>query len=868
MHRVLEFLNQSSTALIVEENHVLDRTSIRAAVSRCRDHLKGQEGTLAIEGRAGIHFMVWVYAAWSEGLCVLPIDQSLPEQEKDFLLQWADAGHVHCERPLPDGPGREMSVFAWDESSDAMILFTSGSTGQPKGLRFSAKSLLADLDIRQTTHESSIFWASIAYSQSAYALVTYALGHTVLCVSRETWLDLPRIEALVERWDIRRIFCTPSYAREATWLENVDLNVSLYGEQATPDLLNRSNVTDCYGQTEAPSLWFALRQSQEDWVCDTTADIALLDEEGEEIHGIGIPGRLCIRNRVYLATVYLDGTSLSDPYDTGDWAEWTEPGRFVLKGRSDQMVKLRGFRVNLSGVEAAIRLCSDVTSAAVVLRDQNLMAYVSPRCADIESIKRSLADHIPDHEIPTRWLTLDELPLNANHKVDRRALPEIVPDATYRAPQTPSEIEMCRDWAEVLACDRVGMDDDFFALGGHSLLALRLARLTGYAVGVILAHPTPAELLSQPLQSPYRSTEFSPPTSFTFNSFIDSLRWYGAVPWQPRWESRWLRWGFGLVSLADSETARIWLELFIGQVSLRSESTQMIPRLERLFAQHPILAARINCRGDLLIDRQSDPSDHFVADPVQLSRLKNRMIGLYDRPLALAILGSEEATLILHHAIFDNRTLQVIEEDWETICQGGVLPDPADVHVFEALLGSKPETYRGPTGLEFREVDCCRISGPAIAEHEVWSSVVRPIVDKLVQHFGKEGQPAYFQLVRDLRFEQEDFDATNLCGPLTADQVYRAHEGRIEKTQYVGMEAASFVWINIIRGEPPENLSPVRWRQSGSIYILVQMGRNEVSWSGPTICLPEGHAPIPGQRGLIRRSRRRLAESLRRRLFR
>ena len=152
MNRLLVSLDELTAALIVEEQASLDRAEVQSAIARCRFVLRERSGRLALEGRAGIHFMVWVYAAWSEGLSVLPIDATWPAERKTSLLGWADAGHIDCAAPLPIGSKRVGPIHPWDEASEAMVLFTSGTSGVPKGLRVSAQSLLADLDVVQTPH--------------------------------------------------------------------------------------------------------------------------------------------------------------------------------------------------------------------------------------------------------------------------------------------------------------------------------------------------------------------------------------------------------------------------------------------------------------------------------------------------------------------------------------------------------------------------------------------------------------------------------------------------------------------------------------------------------------------------------------------
>jgi acyl carrier protein len=147
----------------------------------------------------------------------------------------------------------------------------------------------------------------------------------------------------------------------------------------------------------------------------------------------------------------------------------------------DTQVKIRGFRVEPGEVEAVLRAWPGVREAAVVVRedapgDRRLVAYVAGEVATDE-VREHLRGRLPEHMVPSAFVRLDALPLTANGKLDRKALPapefESAEDR-YVAPRTPVEEVLAGIWAQVLRVDRVGVHDSFFDLGGHSLLATRL----------------------------------------------------------------------------------------------------------------------------------------------------------------------------------------------------------------------------------------------------------------------------------------------------------------------------------------------------------------------------------------------------------
>ncbi len=171
-------------------------------------------------------------------------------------------------------------------------------------------------------------------------------------------------------------------------------------------------------------------------------------------------------------------------YRTGDLARWRSDGTIEYLGRNDDQVKIRGFRIELGEIAAKLQLNGDIEEALVVVSDdgaQHLVAYVTARDgANIvpNALQQSLSALLPDYMVPRAYVQLDNLPLTANGKVDKRALPAPSESAfvhrEYIAPQGPVENWLAEAWAELLSVTNVGRQDNFFELGGHSLLAVQL----------------------------------------------------------------------------------------------------------------------------------------------------------------------------------------------------------------------------------------------------------------------------------------------------------------------------------------------------------------------------------------------------------
>lgn len=248
--------------------------------------------------------------------------------------------------------------------------------------------------------------------------------------------------------------------------------------------------------------------------------IYLLDRHHNPVP-IGVPGELYIGGHG-VARGYLNRPELTaenfvpdrfgdDPhgrlYRTGDLARYLPDGNIEFLGRIDQQVKIRGFRVELGEVEAALR--QHVREAVVVARedepnDKRLVAYVVARpdaATSTSALRGFLREKLPHHMIPSAFVFLDALPLTPSGKVDRQALP--MPDrigpgseATFVAPRTPIEVTLAGIWAQVLGVDQVSVHDTFFDLGGHSLLSLKVVDRVEKELGLSIS---PRELVIQTL---------------------------------------------------------------------------------------------------------------------------------------------------------------------------------------------------------------------------------------------------------------------------------------------------------------------------------------------------------------------------------
>ncbi|WP_037178341.1 condensation domain-containing protein, partial [Rhodococcus sp. UNC363MFTsu5.1] len=231
--------------------------------------------------------------------------------------------------------------------------------------------------------------------------------------------------------------------------------------------------------------------------------VYVLDERLSPVP-VGVPGEMYVAG-VQLARGYLGQPALSasrfvaDPfgvdgsrlYRSGDLARWNRNGDLEYLGRADDQVKVRGFRIELGEIESALLAQDSVAQVAVIVREDvpgsaRLVAYLVPAAGvtvDVPAVREGAAAVLPEYMVPSAFVVVDEIPLTANGKLDRRALPApAVEVREFRAPESAVEGVVAGVFAEVLGLDRVGLDDDFFELGGNSLIAAQVAARIGAAL--------------------------------------------------------------------------------------------------------------------------------------------------------------------------------------------------------------------------------------------------------------------------------------------------------------------------------------------------------------------------------------------------
>ncbi|QOR34872.1 amino acid adenylation domain-containing protein [Clostridium sp. 'deep sea'] len=412
----------------------------------------------------------------------------------------------------------------------AYIIYTSGSTGKPKGVMIQHGSVINLV----TALNKNIYnqygqglnitlIAPYVFDASVKQIFASLLGgHCLHIVPEECrYMGSMLVDYYIEH-HIDVSDGTPSHFKlilgdDTNALKDIPVKHFIIGGEALPVQIvneflaffntNKPKITNIYGPTECCVDTTAFLVNEDQLKQTTSIPIGkplanylvyVLDKSNK-LQPIGVPGELCIGG-VGLARGYLNRPELTDKkfvdnpfvagekmYRTGDLVKWLENGDIEFLGRIDYQVKIRGYRIEIGEIDSVIKNFPTVQDSIVIAKEDNtsekkLVAYVVPKSTDYSEteLKEHLKNQLPKYMVPAALVKLAKMPLNANGKVDRFALPEpnlqLGNSEDFVAPRNEEEQQMANLWAEILELTKIGIDDDFFDVGGDSFKAIKLVR--------------------------------------------------------------------------------------------------------------------------------------------------------------------------------------------------------------------------------------------------------------------------------------------------------------------------------------------------------------------------------------------------------
>ncbi|MGH6949948.1 MAG: non-ribosomal peptide synthetase, partial [Vitreimonas sp.] len=501
-------------------------------------------------------------AVLKAGHAYVPLDPDLPAARMRQILHEADVAVYLCndaggadsapagahilrldEISIDEGDASPPPAAVAGDDAPAYVIFTSGTTGKPKGVEISHRALanfLSSIIERPglTDRDTIVATTTISFDIAALELLAPLLaGGQVVIAGRDAVRDGYALVNLIEAHKATVAQATPSLWKlllEAGFAPRADLRMLCGGENLPRDLADRllagGPLWNLYGPTET-TIWSSAGRVASEGPIVIGAPIAntqlyILDER-DQLAPVGAVGMLHIGGmglangyfkqpaltQTAFRTLRIAGGAPQRLYNTGDLARRLPNGDIQLLGRADHQVKLRGFRIELEEIEVALRQAPDVQACAAALRDDvgsepALAAYyVASQDLDAAELSAFMRERLPDYMIPSHWMRVERLSLSPSGKLDRRALPTPTvarPSAqpcAVEAPRTPLQAQIAEVWEDVLGRSNVGVNDPIFALGADSLQIFRIAarlRKQGLAVEArdLMKNPTVATVAS------------------------------------------------------------------------------------------------------------------------------------------------------------------------------------------------------------------------------------------------------------------------------------------------------------------------------------------------------------------------------------
>lgn len=483
--------------------------------------------------------VVGIYGILKSGGAYVPIDPDYPEKRRKFILNDCRPKALLTVGSLPNVKIPVIDLLdktVWEGEKDnlsvvngagdlAYLIYTSGTTGNPKGSMIPHRGIVRLVCNTNyiTYNQSTVFLqtGSMAFDASTMELWGPLVnGGRLIMTRNEIVTSIHHMKEYLQKYHVTTIWLTsslynqmiqesPEMFDELEYLmvggeKLSEKHVRMFKQRGTP-----VKMLNGYGPTENTTFTTTYTISDEFEYIPIGRPIAntkVYIMDGDQLCGIGVPGELCTAG-AGLSLGYLNRPALTvekfiqNPfgeglmYKTGDMAKWLPDGNIAYMGRTDDQIKLHGFRIEIGEVEAALRAIEKIKEAAVLIRGENaeekaLSAYlVSDSKLDMNEIREELKLVHPHYMIPQYMLQIEKIPLTPNGKLDKQALPEIQMSTEHRymLPQNKEEELLCTSFQEILGMDRVGIYDSFYELGGDSIKAIRIVsymRSQGFTVTV------------------------------------------------------------------------------------------------------------------------------------------------------------------------------------------------------------------------------------------------------------------------------------------------------------------------------------------------------------------------------------------------
>ncbi|EHR62333.1 non-ribosomal peptide synthetase [Saccharomonospora cyanea] len=754
-----------------------------ALAHRLRELGAGPERIVAVCAERSVETVVALVGVMKAGAILVIFDPEQPESRLRDLLADTGALAVITRRGevtnLPDGAvpvvelDPELTVLSGYPTTPprtgvtphnaAHAVYTSGSTGRPKCVltphRGAANLIACDTaEFGLGEGDRLVQKAPFTFDASMWEVIwPLTAGATVVVARPGGQRDPKYLARLIQEEKATLVHFVPVMLRaflnepEAARCSSLR-QVHCGGEAITPDLVERfhevlpwAELHNQYGPAEVSgqtNFWRLEPGTTRIPLGKPTWNTRqyVLDANGAPVPP-GVTGELYLagtgvargyHNRPGLTAERFLPDPFGPPgtrmYRTGDLVRWIGDGNLEFVGRADHQVKIRGFRIEPGEIEAHLKAHPAVRGAVVVAREdgrgeKRLVAYVvadDQGAASAAVLRAHLVERVPEYMVPSAVVLLDELPLNANGKIDQKALPEptvATAGRTVALPRTPAERALAAVWATVLGLDAVGADDNFFGLGGDSLQAIEVAsraEAAGYRItpNQLFQHQTLAEL----------AAVATPCEAGATTATAEQEEITGPVPLTP----------IQRVYFAEGDPERDHLTQYVVlDLAPDLDVSALDAALDRLVEHHDALRAAFTRTTDgwtqrILPHRRAARIDRLDGKPDVDALLRHAVDGfdLAAGRLARAVLAGRTLVIAIHHLCVDAVSWRVLLEDLARLCADEDLPaKTTSLRTWAERLHTHAAT-------------------PAFAtEIETWRALVPAGTDPLPRDRGEPGQP-------------------------------------------------------------------------------------------------------------------------------